>query len=460
MPVVTPHVLIADDDASHCRLVEELLRERGYPTAIAQDSATLFGLIREKPFSVIVLDKNFGPEDGVALIPNILREAPGSRVLVVTGHEELEGAVSAMRKGAHGFLLKSQIERLPDEVDALHWHQHPGGAEASRMGLVGDSAAMLRVRHRISRMARADATVLVTGESGTGKELVARALHEQSARRGRPFVAVNCAAIPEALLESELFGHRRGAFTDAKGDRIGLFEACDGGTLFLDEIGEMPMGLQAKLLRVLQDREVRPLGATTPIKVDVRVVAATNRRLDQECAEQRFRSDLYYRISVLRIDLPPLRARREDIPALVTHFLAQLRTRTGRNIATPSSEVLRRICTAEWPGNVRELKNALERAVVLSTDGQLRCQDLFEHENGGTQEFREAPLPADLRFRVAKAAFERGYLSSLMEASNHNIALAARLSEQPRSQIYRLLERNRMLRRRKVSESKGPPRSA
>lgn len=459
MPVVIPHVLIADDDPSHCRLVEELLRERGYPTAVAPDAATVFRQIRKQAYSAVILDKNFGPDDGVSLVPQILRESPGSRILIVTGHEELQGAVIAMRQGAHGFLLKSQIDRLPDEVDALHWHRHPGGGVPPSMGLVGDSAAMLGVRHRIARMANADATVLIAGESGTGKELVARALHEQSPRRGRPFVAVNCAAIPEALLESELFGHRRGAFTDAKGDRLGLFEACEGGTLFLDEVGEMPTGLQAKLLRVLQEGEVRPLGAVAPVKVDVRVVAATNRRLETEIAQTRFRADLYYRLSVLRIELPPLRARREDIPALVTHFLGQLRTRTGRNIETPSLEVLRRLCTADWPGNVRELRNSLERAVVLSSDGSLRPQDLFETGDALSGEFREVPLPADLRFSVAKAAFERGYLASLMEASKNNIALAARLSEQPRSQIYRLLERNRMSTRR-LTPREEPSRSA
>lgn len=459
MPVLVPHILIADDDPSHCRLVDELLAERGYPTSIVNDAEHLFSEIRQQSFSAIVLDKNFGKDDGVQLVPQILREAPGARILVVTGHEELHGAVVAMRQGAHGFLLKSQIDRLPDEVDALHWHRIPAGGLPPGMGLVGDSAAMLGVRHRIARMASADSTVLVFGESGTGKELVARALHEQSPRRTRAFVAVNCAAIPEALLESELFGHRRGAFTDAKSDRIGLFEACEGGTLLLDEVGEMPLGLQAKLLRVLQEGEVRPLGAQAPVKVDVRVVAATNRRLEQEIARQRFRADLYYRLSVLRIELPPLRSRREDIPTLVTYFLAQLRARTGRIIETPSLEVLRRLCAAEWPGNVRELRNALERAVVLSPDGALRPADIFENPEPGA-EVNDAPMPVDLRFSVAKAAFERGYLASLLEASNHNIALAARLSQQPRSQIYRLLERNRMsLRRGKLRVAEEQPRS-
>jgi len=462
MPVLIPNVLIADDDPSHCRLVDELLSERGYPTAIALDAAGLFEQIRRQAFTAIVLDKNFGSDDGVKLVPQILQAAPGVRILVVTGHDDLHCAVTAMRQGAHGFLLKSQLDRLPDEIDALHWHRHPTGSLPPGMGLVGDSAAMLGVRHRITRMASADSTVLITGESGTGKELVARALHEHSPRRRRAFVAVNCAAIPEALLESELFGHRRGAFTDARADRIGLFEACEGGTLFLDEVGEMPFSLQSKLLRVLQEREVRPLGASETVKIDVRVVAATNRRLEDEIARQRFRADLYYRLSVLRIELPPLRLRREDIPALAIYFLGQLRSRTGRTIETPSLEVLRQLCTTEWKGNVRELRNALERAVVLSPDGTLRPEDLFENEAPNVVEMPEPPTPSDLRFHVAKASFERGYLASLMEASNHNIALAARLSEQPRSQIYRLLERNGMIPRRKgaVILPMHPSRSA
>jgi transcriptional regulator with PAS, ATPase and Fis domain len=282
-----------------------------------------------------------------------------------------------------------------------------------------------------------DTTVLVYGESGTGKELVARALHAHSVRAKQRFEAINCAAIPENLLESELFGHKRGAFTDAKTDRKGLFEVCTDGTLFLDEIGELPLALQSKLLRALQEKVVIPLGSASSVKVNTRIVAATNRNLNWLVKEGRFRKDLYYRLSILQIETPPLRDRPEDITELTNHFIKNISEKFGRAIKAPSNELLARLSSYDWPGNVRELQNSLERAIILSEDGNLRIEDVFARSKCDEGESGD-DVSCIKELTVAKDEFEKRYLDKLLAATKGNVAQASRIAGRIRTDMYRL----------------------
>lgn len=327
-------------------------------------------------------------------------------------------------------------------------------------GIVGESQKLLKVLQLIIKFRDLDATVLICGESGTGKELVARALHFGSVRGSRPYRAVNCGAFPSQLLESELFGYRKGAFTDAKSDRPGLFEVCHTGTLFLDEIGELSLPLQVKFLRVLQDKEFTPLGATTPMRVDVRVIAATNRDLAEEVEKGRFRADLFHRLSVLQVPIAPLRERIEDIPLLVGAFLRSFNERYGKNVNFPNLEFLSRLMLYSWPGNVRELKNVLERAVILSEGDHLQMVQLSEaaahSPDPGSLNTKLAQLAPSARFMALnldhseslepldslRDQLERGYLRAALRVSRGNIAEVARLSGCHRTEIYRMLRRH------------------
>lgn len=313
-------------------------------------------------------------------------------------------------------------------------------------GLIGRSESHVQLLEHISRMKDASASVLITGESGTGKELVARALHEASNRFSGRFEALNCGAVPENLLESELFGHRRGAFTDAKHDKKGLFEVCSNGILFLDEIGDMPLPLQVKLLRVLQEKEIRPLGSTLTVKVNTRIVAATNRDLLEEVKSGRFRKDLYYRLAVLKIHIAPLRERPDDIPLLVKHFITKFAKENAKTIESPSELQIARIKSSSWPGNVRELQNAVERAVVLSRNGKINLEDMFEESDtqrksiGQARGMGEMDLP--LAHAEAKKVFESCYLRNLLRHAGGNVTEAAKLADKSRVEIYRYLSRN------------------
>lgn len=312
------------------------------------------------------------------------------------------------------------------------------GGPLAHVGMLGNSLALRELAEQIRRLKIVDTTVLISGESGVGKELVARALHNLSSRSAGRFEAINCAAIPETLLESQLFGHLKGAFTDAKTDRKGLFVQADRGTLFLDELGELPLGLQGKLLRVLQEKEVLPLAATTPVKVDARIIAATNRDLIQEIERKAFRSDLYFRVSVVEIRVPPLRARRDDIPFLVRHFITRMNERYGRDIAAPDACVMERLLNYNWPGNVRELQNRVERAVVLGTGRHLGVEDFFPGES--TRDWvQSGPTFAD-----EKARFERQYLVDLLESARGNVSRAARMAGKFRTDLYRLCSRHQI----------------
>ena len=380
-----PHILIADDEDSLRWVLEKGLRKAGYEVTSVKDGAAAIRAVEGEPFDLVFLDIRMPGVDGLAALARMREARPDACVVVMTAHGTMETAIQAMQRGAYDYLTKPfdldevlllaeralEAGRLTLEVARLR----TGLQEVREFSaLIGRHPRMQDVYKTIGRIAGTDVTVLLRGESGTGKELVARAVHHYSRRAGRPFVAVSCAAIPGTLLESEMFGHERGAFTDAKERRLGKFELAHGGTLYLDEIGDMPLELQGKLLRALQERTIERLGGHEPIRVDVRVLAATNRDLEVAMRDGKFREDLYYRLNVVTLSLPPLRERRRDIPLLVDHFLAKYATELGERGVAP--DALDRLVGYEWPGNVRELENVVQRAMVMATSGVILPEHL------------------------------------------------------------------------------------
>jgi len=387
-------IIIVDDDPTMVSVLSEVLREHGHEIIPANNSERAFDLVKEQPPDLLLADIEMpeGKPQGLKLLQQVKAHNASIPVIMITGQGTKERVVQALRGGAHDFIEKPfQIDELVKRIDNALLHEKAVHAIEENVQLkrqlqdkfrfesmIGTSARMETVYRLIERVANTDSTVLILGESGTGKELVARALHYNSRRAAMPFLAVNCSALPEHLLESELFGHRKGAFTGAAFDKLGLFQHADGGTILLDEIGSMAPSLQSKLLRFLQDKELRRVGDTDTIKVDVRVLAATNEPLQQRMLDKVFREDLYYRLSVIPIQLPPLRDRLEDIPLLVAHFIHEISQRQGIPAPHVSDEVMTLLKAYSWPGNVRELQNAIERACALCDDGVIVLRDLPE----------------------------------------------------------------------------------
>ncbi|MCB0219460.1 MAG: sigma-54-dependent Fis family transcriptional regulator [Chrysiogenetes bacterium] len=382
-------VAVVDDEPTIRISTERMLRDEGYETFAAATGAEFLGHLEDNRPSVVLLDIKLPDMDGLELLAQCKQLSPDTEVILMTGYGTVESAVDAMKAGAFHYLTKPfKIEDVLNLVEraAEHRKLKTENVELRRQlerkygseNFIGNSDKMQHVFRLIDRVADTDSTVLITGESGTGKELVARALHLHSSRRDVPMVTVNCAAVPEDLLESELFGHTKGAFTGAIATRQGKFQAAAGGTIFLDEVGEMTPSLQVKLLRVLQEKEVTPVGSEKSIKVDVRVIAATNRDLQREVEEGRFREDLFYRLNVIPITLPPLRDRKEDVPVLIQHFLQRFSREKNMQVAGISEDAVKTLARYPWPGNVRELENLLERMVVLKGEGQLTLEDLPE----------------------------------------------------------------------------------
>ena len=375
------HVLVVDDDEQMQFFLNEALHRQGYAVTLKTTAEEGLQSLKADPADLILLDIRLPGMSGIDAVEEFLKIDPRVPIIIMTAHGTRDNAIDAIRRGAYDYFTKPfrleemeivirralekrklhfEIERLREELAT-----GPGHGWAT-----GGSRAMTEVMHLIERAAPTDSTVLILGESGVGKELVAEAIHEQSSRKHRPFVRLNCAAIPETLLESELFGYERGAFTGAQNRKPGKFELADGGTLLLDEIGDMTLATQAKILRVLQSRQVERVGGTSTINVDVRIIASTNKDLLRNVREGTFRDDLYFRLNVITIHVPPLRERREEIPSLVDHFLAEANQRLGRTIKRASSDAMAALMTYDWPGNIRELKNAIERAAVV-TDGEI-----------------------------------------------------------------------------------------
>ncbi len=442
-------ILIVEDDVIMGELLQAELEEAGFRVTLARDLATLRQTLSQRTYDYALMDLFLEEESSLEAIPLLVRESPYTKIIIMSAHGTLELAVDAMEKGASSFISKTKDPKeLIASLKEKMGHMPKAGPVVSAAspdetyGIIGNSPAIHDVLARIKQVKDIDSTVLITGESGTGKELVARAIHSASNRSTERFEAINCGAIPENLLESELFGHKRGAFTDAKADRKGLFELCQKGTLFLDEIGELPLNLQVKLLRVLQERQVMPLGGSESIAINTRVIVATNRVLPAEVKKGTFRTDLYYRLNVIQIQLPALRERKMDIPALVEFFLKRFNQRFSKNIQPPSRELEARLVAHAWPGNIRELQNALERGVVLSTDGTLQLENMIEleivdnepqGEAGGAAALWSSPLSE------AKKNFERTYLQQLLEMTKGNISEIARISGRYRADIYRLM---------------------
>jgi two-component system, NtrC family, response regulator GlrR len=433
-----PRVLLVDDDKDLLQLIAMRLTAAGYAvTAVESGEAALAALAVSRP-QVVVTDLRMQGMDGMALFDAIHRDSPSLPVLILTAHGTIPEAVSATRRGIFSFLTKPfEPKVLLDTVaDAMRLSSPPasGELESWRAELITRSSAMEDLLSQARRVAASDASVCIFGASGTGKELLARAIHRASPRAEQPFVAVNCGAIPEGLLESELFGHKKGSFTGAVADRRGLFQAAQGGTLFLDEIGDMPLPLQVKLLRALEERRIRPVGSHEQYDVDVRVIAATHRKLEERIASGEFREDLYYRLNVVKLYIPTLAERREDIPLLANEFLTRLGTRYRRGRLSLSPEATQLLVSAPWPGNVRQLLNVIEQAVALAATEVIPESLVRQALDAGDTML----TPLD----EARRAFERDYLVRILKITGGNVTKAARLAGRNRTEFYRLLERH------------------
>jgi two-component system response regulator GlrR len=433
-----PRVLLVDDDKDLLQLIAMRLTAAGYAvTAVESGEAALAALAVSRP-QVVVTDLRMQGMDGMALFDAIHRDSPSLPVVILTAHGTIPEAVSATRRGVFSFLTKPfEPKVLLDTVaEAMRLTSPPssGEMEAWRQELITRSSGMEDLLQQARRVAASDASVCIFGASGTGKELLARAIHKASPRANAPFVAVNCGAIPEGLLESELFGHKKGSFTGAVADRRGLFQAAQGGTLFLDEIGDMPLPLQVKLLRALEERKIRPVGSHEQYDVDVRVIAATHRKLEERIASGEFREDLYYRLNVVKLYIPTLAERREDIPLLANHFLTRLAERYRRGRLAFSPEAMQLLVSAPWPGNVRQLLNVIEQAVALAPTEVIPESLVRQALDAGDT----ALTPLD----EARRAFERDYLVRILKITGGNVTKAARLAGRNRTEFYRLLERH------------------
>jgi DNA-binding NtrC family response regulator len=447
-------LLLVDDDEKILTFYTAVFEKAGYVVATCKDLGQMRDCLQGHSYDGVFLDLNLGRENGIDGLPYVLKAAPYAKVFILTSQHAVDKAVECMKRGADWYFTKgTEPQDLLAKIKEIIGTGKTGEADATnstwQVGMVGDSKAMRETCAVIEKLKEVDSTILILGESGTGKEVVARAIHQASKRNNARFEAINCGAIPENLLESELFGHKKGSFTDAKADRKGIFEVCSKGTLLLDEIGDMPLSLQTKLLRVLQEKQIQAVGSSTTVDIDTRVIAATHRNVMDEIKSNRFREDLYYRLSVVILEIPALRHRKEDIPLLVKHFLDKFNQRFDKQVSYPAQSVIARLQSYDWPGNIRELQNSIERGVVLSGTTGLTIENMFSHlhskptQNGANDNgssFTDHKV-FDLPLTEAKQAFEKAYLDRLLKKGGGNVAELARQTGRYRADLYRMLER-------------------
>jgi len=443
---MTGDILLADDEMTFRETMAQVLREESLSVTAVEDGTKAIARIREKPYALAILDIQMPGADGIKVLQEIMRRHPKTRVIIITAYGTVERAVEAIKLGACDYVVKPVI--FDDLLVKIRQHLRYAELEDENQELkralgdrfdieqiIGVSTSIRMVLDMIRKVARTKSNVLITGESGTGKELVARAIHSLSEHRDRRFVAVNCGAIPETLLESELFGHRRGSFTSATEDRKGLFECARGGTLFLDEIGFMPINCQVKLLRAVEQRQITPVGSTEPIHLDLRLIAATNRDLLQEIKHERFREDLYYRMNVVGIHLTPLRERPDDIPLLVEHFIKKYNAELGKHCAGISEEALDLLMTHEWKGNVRELENVIERSIIFAEGDHIDTANL-----GLVDRYVTTCAGADDNLHKSLKACEKQHIQRVLQKFQGDKAEAAKALGVGLSSLYRKID--------------------
>ena len=438
-------VLVVDDDENILKLIKMRLEMEGYGAVTASNAEAALELARTEMFDVALLDYKLADKNGIALMSDLFQLNPEMPVIILTAYGTIKGAVEAMKKGAYGYIAKpfdydelllqirncSEKSGLSKEVRRL---RNLVGERYGFENIIGKSEPIAKLLEQVAQAAQVDSFAYISGESGTGKELVAKSLHLASSRKGGPFVAVNCAAIPETLLESELFGYEKGAFTGAMQSRRGLLAQAEGGTFFLDEISEMPLTMQAKLLRVLSELVFYPLGSSRTVKVDTRLVAASNKDLEEEVKQGRFREDLFYRIHVIHIKVPPLRERKEDIPLLARHFLRKYAEKMKKESLEFSQGAYQKLMGYNWPGNVRELENCVESAVAMADKKVISEDSVLRGKTPGPS--------GPMAFKDAKTEFERQYLIHLMEITKGNVSQAAKLAGKYRADLYELLKKH------------------
>ncbi|EFH2754531.1 two-component system response regulator GlrR [Escherichia coli] len=431
------HLLLVDDDLGLLKLLGLRLTSEGYSVVTAESGAEGLRVLNREKVDLVISDLRMDEMDGMQLFAEIQKVQPGMPVIILTAHGSIPDAVAATQQGVFSFLTKPvDKDALYQAIDDALEQSAPATDERWREAIVTRSPLMLRLLEQARLVAQSDVSVLINGQSGTGKEIFAQAIHNASPRNSKPFIAINCGALPEQLLESELFGHARGAFTGAVSNREGLFQAAEGGTLFLDEIGDMPAPLQVKLLRVLQERKVRPLGSNRDIDIDVRIISATHRDLLKAMARGEFREDLYYRLNVVSLKIPALAERTEDIPLLANHLLRQAAERHKPFVRAFSTDAMKRLMTASWPGNVRQLVNVIEQCVALTSSPVISdalVEQALEGENTALPTFVEA-----------RNQFELNYLRKLLQITKGNVTHAARMAGRNRTEFYKLLSRHEL----------------
>ncbi|MBN8548392.1 MAG: sigma-54-dependent Fis family transcriptional regulator [Deltaproteobacteria bacterium] len=451
-------VLVVDDDASLRSSLSEILKQAGYLVEVRSSAAEALHILRTARFDIVLCDLKLPDMDGLEFIPRCREADPKSVIVLMTAFGSSEMAIKAMRAGAYDYLSKPfspdelilTLKKIEEREQLLEENEALKSAITQKYNfsnIIAESSVMKDIFETVKRLANFNTTVLITGESGTGKELLAKAIHHNSPRRGRPFVAINCGAIPENLMESELFGHKKGAFTDATRDKKGLFEEATGGTIFLDEIGELPAHLQVKLLRALQEQQIRRVGDEATIDIDVRVVAATLRNLEDDVQTGRFREDLFYRLNVVSINIPPLRERREDIPVLIEHFLKKHNKRLGLSIKSVTPEAMKALMEHFWKGNVRELENCIERALVLTESESVDVDSLAEAVRGAPEARADAApaLPEinedNLSIKQHARSLEISLILKALKKTSGNRTRAAKVLEiSHRALLYKLKE--------------------